>query len=375
MRTKKPRLRAIGAAACMLGLLAAACGNNNSNTPGSSSGKNEKSPLEVYTGLSGGGLGGPAMTIGGGPGGGGAAISMARPAGGGGASGPSDEDLARQRKIEQETATCMRQEGFEYIPVPPKKGAKTTIDKAFELSADKFAEQYGYGISTLMGLEDDDNSTNPNTAIRNKLSAKEKEAYDKALYGDGDFVVSDGGGRITKRVEKGKPGQDIETSGGCRDKAVEKIFGKMPSPEDMMKKRQKFASLEKDIEALRNRISKDPELVQAYAKWSDCMADAEYPNLSKPEDARQAVMQRMQKDVFGNAGEKGGEPDFTSPAVAKLKKYELAIAKADLACQKDHTKTIEHTVRWRLEAEFVKDHKTELERYRDFLTEEQKAGR
>lgn len=335
-------------AAVALTALVAGCGGTPADPSAGDSSDQQKSPLAEYMGESFAGGSGMAIRI--------------SSAGGGGS---TEEQLAQQRKMEDLTAACMRDAGFSYVPVPPEGDAKSTFDEAYKLPPDKFAEQYGYGISTLMLGKADADADDPNTAIRNKLSAQAKKAYDKALNGkDGGPVVIEGGGE--GKARSGKAG-DM----GCRGKAAEQVFGK-PKGGDPGQEMRKFDSLFKDLEALRKRIDADQRVTDAAKAWSDCMADARYPGLKKPDEAQQKVLQRMNAlQGISPQGSPGAtrpmDPKDIDPAqLAALKKYELAIAKVDYDCkQKGYTKAYTD-VQFALEREFVETHKTMLEQFRDW---------
>src|SRR5690349_2415333 len=135
-------------------LALAGCGNDKA--PVASDQKSDKSPLAEYMGD------GFVSSSGG------SSFRIATRAGG--AQQPSEEDLAKQRKVEDATAACMKAAGFEYVAVPPEQNAKGKFNDAFNLPPDKFAEQYGYGISTIDWSKAADDDTNPNTKIRKALS-------------------------------------------------------------------------------------------------------------------------------------------------------------------------------------------------------------
>src|SRR4051794_35552946 len=51
----------------------------------------------------------------------------------GGQNESSEEQLAKQRKIEESTAACMKTAGFDYVVVPPEQQGKGKFDEAFSL--------------------------------------------------------------------------------------------------------------------------------------------------------------------------------------------------------------------------------------------------
>jgi hypothetical protein len=337
-------------------LALAGCGIVNSPAADKKPVENDdKSPLAEYMGE------GFANSSGGG-------LQIAVRAGGG--QGSSEEELAKQRKVEDGTAACMKTAGFEYVAVPPESNPKSKFNDAFDLPPDKFAEQYGYGISTIdwskLGQEAD--TSNPNTAIRNKLSATAKKAYDKAL--NGQFAT--GGGNVVAMPSDGKNNAKVDR--GCRGKAAEEVYGK---GEDKMADFSKYDSLFKDLEALRKRIEADQRVVDATAAWSDCLADAGHAGFKKPDEPRQKVSQKLD-ELTGNkpdsqAPKSGkitavGPPSFDkvdAQKLADLRKFEIDLAKDDQACKAKGYDASYKKAQFELEKEFVSSHKAELEAYRD----------
>jgi hypothetical protein len=340
--------RAAIAMVCALGLTAG-CGGSGSNDP-AGSGDEQKSPLAEY-------MGGD-FTAGGGM------VMKFAVAGDNGNEQPTEEQLAQQRRMEDLIATCMRDQGFEYVPVPPEAKPKSKFAEAFELPPDKFAEQYGYGISTFdWGDPVGENDTDPNRQIRDRLSATAKKAYDKALDGEGMVVAAGGGAKVSSSKS---------TDLGCRGKAAEQVYGKPKDLKDPGQEMRRFDSLFKDLEALRKRIEADPRVADAAQAWSDCMADARYTGLNKPEDARTKVQQRMDRllgiDTSGpGPTAKPKSPKDLDPAqLSALKRYELAIAKADYDCKQTHYEKPFREVQFQLETEFVGTHRTLLEQYKEW---------
>ncbi|GAB2681717.1 hypothetical protein GCM10009743_67370 [Kribbella swartbergensis] len=340
----------------MVAVLAlAGCGNSNDPGAGTGDQKSDKSPLAEYMGE------GFVSSPGGG-------MQMAVRAGGG--NEPTEEELAKQRKVEDATAACMKAAGFEYVPVPPESQPKSKFNDAFNLPPDKFAEQYGYGISTIdwseAGADGDD--SNPNTKIRDALSPNARKAYDKALNGpnangNGAIVIAPGEGEGPKNSGK----MDL----GCRGKAVEEVYGKGQDREAEFKK---YESLFKDIQALAKRIEDDPRVVDATSAWADCLAEAGQAGYKKIDEPRTKVSQKLD-ELTGNQqngsapGKKiTGPPSFDKVDAAKLaelRKFEIDLAVADQKCRAKVYDEAYKTVQYELEKEFVEQHKAELEAYRD----------
>ncbi|MFD3404515.1 hypothetical protein ACFWUU_27745 [Kribbella sp. NPDC058693] len=345
--------RTASALAILAVLAVAGCGNDKA--PVASGDQNgDKSPLAEYMGE------GFVSSSGGG------GFKVALRAGGG--QQPSEEELAKQRKVEDATASCMKTAGFEYVAVPPEQNAKSKFTDAFNLPPDKFAQQYGYGISTIDWSKAGDDDTNPNTKIRNALSPAAQKAYDKALNGPNangsGAVVIQGGG--DSRTNSGK--QDL----GCRGQAVEQVYGK---GQDRAADFKKFDSLFKDIQALQKRIDSDQRVVDATSAWSDCMADAGHAGFTKVDDPRTKVQQKLDALTGSTPPPKGGPgktitgpPSFDkvdSAKLSELRKFEIDLAVADQKCKAKGYDDAYKKVQYDAEKEFVDQHKAELESYRD----------
>src|SRR3954454_22765111 len=58
--------------------------------------------------------------------------------------------IARQSRVEAAIRDCMKQQGFEYVPVDPLAQRAAVLGSS-RLSDEECLRQYGYGISTLWG--------------------------------------------------------------------------------------------------------------------------------------------------------------------------------------------------------------------------------
>ncbi|WBQ05545.1 hypothetical protein [Kribbella sp. CA-293567] len=339
-------------------LALAGCGANTSAADKEPVASDGKSPLAEYMGegfVSSGG-GGMSVTRAIGP----------------GANESSEEQLAKQRKMEDAIAACMKTAGFEYVAVPPEARGKGKFDEAFKLPPDKFAEQYGYGISTIdWGKPDDQANEDPNSKIRKALSPTAQKAYGKALNGQFD---NPGGGVIGIAPSTGDKGKKQDT--GCRGKAAEEVYG---SPDEQVTDFRKFDSLFKDIEALRKRVEADQRVIDATSAWSDCLADAGHSGFTKVNEPRESISQKLQTLSGGDKGApKPGEmtaigpPSLDKVDAAKLgdlRKEEIELAKADQGCKQKVYEEPFKKAQYELEKEFVEANKTQLEQYRDSVSE------
>ena len=296
----------------------------------------------------------------------------------------SEEDRQKMRDVQDLVASCMNDAGFEYVPVSSDAEGPAEFEDAFALDPDEFAEQYGYGIST-MALEgpESDQPTDPNQEIREGLSAAAQEAYDKALWGD--MAGSSGPNGVT--IAKPRPGAAPEGStstqaseSGCQTKAAEEIYGK--ADEVAGPDLSAFDGLFDDLGALYERVNNDPRVIEAQRAWADCMAAAGFGDFGAPDEARESVFSRMNElygDGDGDDAEDGGSgqsirigggPKDIDPAeLEEVRTYELDVAGADHDCQQDGYADLLQDVSFELETQFVEEHRAELERYREELGE------
>jgi hypothetical protein len=282
--------------------------------------------------------------------------------------GGGDEFKARQRKVEEAIATCMRDKGWKYVPVDFDQAFGQTGDNTDLNDPAKFRDKYGYGISTSPefgggGTEFKD----PNSDYVQGLSETEQQQYYKDL--DGDFFVGEDSGGVATTVAPAAP----TTPSGCRSDA-EKSAG--ASVFDDPKFGEVFGRLSEQFES-------DPRFVEAETKWSECMKDAGY-SYTKVDEAVTDIQEQFMKLQGFNDG--GFEPTDTTAAGAtqspvstavaidgdgpggppgtsidpvelkKLQDLEMATAKADGACQTKHTdkvrKQLEQELADQLIAEF-----------------------
>ncbi|SDU38676.1 hypothetical protein [Jiangella alkaliphila] len=365
--------------ACVAGLVLTGCGDDdgsggqNDGTNGDSADQagdgEELSPLEEYMGENSGFAGGGRMTV---------ALSA----------GDMDEEQRQQmRQVEELVAACMQEAGFEYVPVDPFGGdtGEDPFAEAYALPPDEFAREYGYGMTTLMDPNkgDEQESTDPNEAIREGLSKTALEEYSRTLWGD-TVQMAEGGGAVSVAPGPGGTGAPVEPEDmGCHGEASAEVFGEdggmMKGPDF-----SEFEGLFEDLEALRERIESDPRIIEATEAWSACMAEAGYSEFDTPTAAEDSVMERM-SELYGWEDQGSGddtsedgpsvtmggpdEVDVDEAALAELQEYEIAVATADYDCEEQEFVDVQQEVAWGFEEDFVEEHRAELERYRDAMAE------
>jgi len=254
-----------------------------------------------------------------------------------------DGILERQSRVENRIRDCMSAQGFEYTPVDPFAQQQALTGKARQ-SEDEFIEQFGYGISTLFGRAS--RQADPNEAIRRSLTATDRAAYDRALWGDNR------GATFADAVDSGHFGE----LGGCTKEASEAIFGGGPV----------LAALVSKLDELDGNILEDQRMVRANEKWSACMAERGF-RYAEPDDIDGDIERRF-TDVVGV----GVRPGATAPpdpgtsydraALAALQRDEVKVANADHECEKQEITPVELVVRPQYEEVFRKENRALLVR-------------
>jgi hypothetical protein len=235
--------------------------------------------------------------------------------------------IARQSKVESSIRDCMKAQGFDYVPVDPFAQRAAVLGSS-RLSDEDFLQQFGYGISTLWGRGRAD--ADPNASLRLALGPADRKAYDRALWGDTP------GATFTEAVDSG----NFNKLGGCTREATEKVFGGAAL----------LTRLQERLDGLEERILQDQRMVRAIEAWSDCMSRRGF-EYDEPEAIDSDLFQRMEQLVgplpgqFATGPAPGEKPrSYSRAALAELQREEVAIARADFACEEKHITPVEEEV-------------------------------
>jgi hypothetical protein len=243
--------------------------------------------------------------------------------------------MARQSRVEADIRECMKAQGFDYVPVDPF-AQRAAVTGTSRLSDEDFLKQFGYGISTLWGRGGA--QADPNQKLRASLGPADRRAYDRALWGENP------GATFQAAVDSG----DFTKLGGCTRKATENVFGGA----------QVLTQLQGKLDQLDERILEDQRMVRALEHWTACMAEAGY-RYEDPDEIDGELTKRMEKIVgplpgpFATGPAAGQKPvPYDRAALAELQREEVAIARADFACEKKEIAPVEAIVRPQHEAQF-----------------------
>ncbi|WP_098482388.1 hypothetical protein [Georgenia soli] len=274
----------------------------------------------------------------------------------------ADRDMMR---VEEVTAECMAEQGFEYEPVDwNSQGGVSYSDEDLDVEwgSREFAETYGYGIANDPFAELHESApppeqefVDPNQKYVEAMSPAEQEAYYLALYGDQQFP-EDGSEEEFEYDWK---------QNGCQGKAQYEVYeSRMDNPE--------FASLEEEMNSLWERTQQDPRMTEATTAWIDCMGDAGHTGLAAVDDAQNQFSEKVNavyEDAYpSDMGEEMTEEDFRAidagiqEKLAGLKEEEIATAVADFDCREEaKVDETRKKVSFELEQDFVDTHRDELE--------------
>jgi hypothetical protein len=218
---------------------------------------------------------------------------------------------------QQLIAECMRDAGFEYIPVDVKTveeaQARVRTDPGYTRRT--YKEQWGLGVTTRFDDPVRDVGLGPNLEIWQALPPADREAYAHTLWGDepkSDFVFT-------------FDEEDFSSTGGCTRKAVSDVFtpqqlkGTYVNPKDVL-------------------VENDPRVIEAQDDWTECMREAGY----EYEDDQDEIIEDLEQRL--SALLEGDDPrNLTGPRLAALRQLqqeEIELSLIDLECQIKYTDDI-----------------------------------
>lgn len=233
--------------------------------------------------------------------------------------GLTEEEFAQHvEKTQALIAECMREAGFEYVPVDVRtvEAAQARVRQDPGYTRREYKEKWGLAVTTRFDNPVRDTGLGPqNLRIFKGLSEADQEAYNRTLFGDDpnrDFVFT---------LDE----EDFSETGGCTRKAVAAVFtpeqlkGTYVNPKDVL-------------------VDNDPRIVKARAAWSKCMRAAGYDYLEDQDEIIEDFQDRLDELLDGDA-----PTELTGERAAELKKLqqeEIAASLADLDCQIKYTDKI-----------------------------------
>ncbi|WRS30479.1 hypothetical protein U6G28_01960 [Actinomycetaceae bacterium MB13-C1-2] len=212
-------------------------------------------------------------------------------------------------KAEEDIATCMKEQGFEYVPnLSSKQNQEDASTADFQDDPDT------YGIVESAQLSDKP-PEDPNQEYVQSLPTVSQVEYQIAMYGN--------------YTEDGGPGP---SSSGCHGQAYEEIAKGMTTLEKISNSPE-FEDAREVFESVASQIQSpdgsalDPFLAKLEGSWSECMEQKGFSGLKNILGSFQYVEQRVAEklDMNGN---------LSSADRSDLLRVEQDIYAADMACQK-----------------------------------------
>jgi len=232
---------------------------------------------------------------------------------------PEDVQAAwenRHNAIQELVAECMKDLGFDYIPVPPESSGATSDPTLVQPENRDWVAQWGYMVVNRPYASEEQNrvevaQSDPNAAIMERLSPGERDEFLVALDGT-------------------PPNYDD----GCRHWAYSQPLA--PTPADL-RNSDEFAPLFQALEEM--YASLDYELAEPERDWSECMANSGFPGFDRPWDASESISNAYLE--WNNAQDwenwdwaTNGDPNSTNtPELAALAAREVEVALADFDCR------------------------------------------
>jgi hypothetical protein len=268
----------------------------------------------------------------------------------------SDRFAEQERRVQELIVACMAEEGFEYRPVEyPDPVDDPAFTAREELSAEEYAARYGYGISTFdPQVAQEEEFVDPNAELVEAMDEAEREAYDRALYGE------------MPEVAEGEEYVEYGFGSGCQGRASEEVYGGGDAAVQ--------EELGPKYEQLYERIEADPRIAEANAAWSECMAEAGH-DFATPQDAQNSIYEQMdalyqetyEQQPVPSEGEEAEfvEPEIDEARLAEVREAEIALAVADQRCAAEHLpEELRQEVSAEYEQAFIEENRELLERAR-----------
>lgn len=205
------------------------------------------------------------------------------------------ESRRQQLEVEEKTAECMRDLGFEYEPVDYAAQFGTGGDLQFE-DPEAFGEQYGYGVMYNYELYEVGGGmggpefVDPNQDYVSSLSPDEQNAYYAALYGEPtEEPIDEPSSSAGTVVAAPAPEQQ-----GCSGIANAEVYGQNPADDP---------EIQQALGDIFTSIQDEPRLAEAIDQWTECMEPAfdEHDIADPPASLEEmyAVIERLKSEAQG----------------------------------------------------------------------------
>jgi hypothetical protein len=222
--------------------------------------------------------------------------------------------------VESGIAACMTENGFEYVAVDfnTVRNAMEADKSRTPLTEKEFAEQHGFGISTLNAefevpqLADEAYPVRiglgeQNVQIFNNLSATDQQAYNRTLFGENTEAT------FAVTLE----GEDFSRTGGCTRTAVEQVFTTEQLSATYLNPRDA-------------RYEEEPRMIAAVEDYVACVREKGY-DYGNPDEVESDIQARF--DDITEGAPIDTLSDDAKAALAELQEEERAVAVVSFDCE------------------------------------------
>ena len=273
----------------------------------------------------------------------------------------------QQKKTEQLVAECMKKEGFEYKPnTTTSVTVGGTEENPWKPDDREWVKQYGYGSVNFPGKDDapveeptGTEQVDPNQEYLASLTEAEQQAYNEALYG---------GQAATAEPTDAEPTDEAQTwdwtKQGCYGAAQHEVMGDQPY------EKAEFKPLIDALQKFYEGLPTNTEYSALDSEWVACMDTAGHTGFKTQSEASNSIYDLVNKyyeEAYPADGGEETEMDpnlgtLKDPAFAEIGKKEVELALADLDCrEKTDYRNRQLTIQFKLEDQFISDHKAELD--------------
>jgi hypothetical protein len=247
--------------------------------------------------------------------------------------GLNEKELVQAvENVEALIASCMREQGFEYVATDYKtvRNGMAAIMSLPGLSEEEFIEQYGYGISTLYTGEAPQKADGyspakvglgeRNISIYRNLSPADQVSYNRALLGE----------NIDATFAVGLDTEDFSRTGGCTRKAIEQVF----KPEQLKE------AYNNPLDVL---IKNDPRMRAAYQKYGEAMRKAGF-DYTDPEEVEADIRIRLDTITEGSTIPVEQLSPEQLAALKKLQEHERRVSVLNFELEEEVIEPIEEEI-------------------------------
>ncbi len=207
----------------------------------------------------------------------------------------------QERRVQELVAQCMREQGWEYIPVEYPDNWYDYDESDYETQL----KERGWGIVWYTLHQNDQDPdyedpmagwVDPNQEYVESLSEKELEAYYASLWGTQE--EQEASQREVVDPDTGEVyWESIGFGAGCQGKAYEEVNGNDPSNQQGY-----WEAISAFYEELEERVQADPRIVELDKEWASCMKkqNLDYASLTEFYDKGYASIQTKHDEIVGD---------------------------------------------------------------------------